>query len=91
MDWDVVNLYGKNEGKEKMKTYSLKLVKGYSRLDPDAERAIENESHFYTTGKARRALKKINLKLGQRLGKSDYLPRIDIVCSDGRVFKWGDL
>lgn len=73
-----------------MKTYRLDLVKDYSRLDHDAEWLISKESNeIKSLSKAQKILRGINLKLGKRLGKNDYLPRIDILDSEGKRYKWG--
>lgn len=73
-----------------MRTFRLDLIAGYSRLDDTAVWLIKMEKpEFRTLRRAQKVLRTINLKLGLKLGKSDYLPRIDIVCSDGKRYKWG--
>ena len=75
-----------------MRTYHLDLVKDYSRLDSQAQWLIDAESkEFISLNKAKKILRKINLKLGSMLGKKDYLPRIDILDNEGKRYKWGDL
>lgn len=75
-----------------MKSYRLELVRDYSRLDHDANWLLSKEpKEFKTLRKARLALRAINLKLGARLGKADFLPRIDILDNEGKRYKWGEL
>lgn len=69
--------------------YHLSLVKFYSRLDSDAEFLINQYNEFYTLRSAQKALLKIQKKLAPKRLKSDWLPRIDIIRNDGKVYKWG--
>jgi hypothetical protein len=73
--------------------YRLSLVEGYSlELDPFARAELAKQKDYLNLRAARLALRRLNLKLSERVksGKGKYfLPRIDIVAENGRVYKWG--
>lgn len=69
--------------------YTLNVIEGYSRLDSEAQFLVSQNTEHYTLKRAQKALSEINAKLKQRLGRQDFMPRIDIKSSDGRVFQWG--
>lgn len=70
--------------------FRLKLVPDYSRLDGIAAWLIAKEPEkFATLRRAQKSLEQIRRKIMPRMGKGDYMPRIDIITSDGKVFKWG--